>query len=91
MASNYSIDEEGAQVDETQDDESNRDSEVIHSGPSQTMVDDSTAEVDGEEPLNEDIVESILSDFDGIKKLRLSSGIHSLQSVVWIEFKNHWK
>ena len=76
-----SIDEEGAQVDETEDDEPDRDTAVIHSGPSQTMVDDSTAEVDGEEPLNEDIVESILSNFDGIKKLRLSCGIHSLQLV----------
>jgi len=45
-------------------------------------VNDTTAETDGEEPLNEDIVESILSNFDGIKKLRLSCEIHSLQSVV---------
>lgn len=43
---------------------------------------DFLAEVDGEEPLSEDILDVILSNVGGLKNLRLSCGIHSLQLVV---------
>ena len=44
--------------------------------------DDFLAEVDGEEPLSEEILDVIMSNVDGLKNLRLSCGIHSLQLVV---------
>lgn len=73
-ASTDMTDEEETELDESHDAEGDY---LVH-----PRADDVIVEIDGEEPLSEEIVDNILSNFDGIRNLRLSCGIHTLQLVV---------
>lgn len=59
-----------------------REREDQDTGGDHHTADDIKLEFDGEEPLNDETVETILSNVANDKKLRLSCGIHSLQLVV---------
>jgi hypothetical protein len=67
-------------TDESNDQTSANDNQV------QTLTwreaDEVDVDVDGQEPLNDETVDIVVSKFSGLKQIRLTCGIHSLQLVV---------
>jgi len=73
---------------EDEDKQSEESQDATRDDPVHQAADEITPEDDGEEPLSDETVETILSNSAKNKRLRLSCSIHSLQLVIGDGFKH---